>query len=139
MNSFRTEQIYKKNFSFCSLEKVDKKLFLIGSLLDKKFKEVLAKLQNDTSSSREESTIKVIRKIDCFTFTFICRMTLAAGRGSFTKLTQPFHFHFHLQNDSGSSKEVIRKIDPTLVKVNVVMFDVRGSLTFNSAGKVGKE
>jgi len=61
-----------------SLEKVDKKLFLIGSLLDKKFKEVLAKLQNDTESSREESTTK---------------------------------------NGSSSSKEVIRKIDPTLVKL----------------------
>ena len=78
---------------------MDKKLFLIGSLLDKKFKEVLAKLQNDTESSREESTTKVIRKIWPF----------------------HFHFHFHLQNDSSSSKEVIRKIDPTLVKVKVVM------------------
>merc|ERR1711974_577795 len=50
-----------------SLEKVDKKLFLIGSLLDKKFKEVLAQLQNDTGSRRREesTTTKVTaRKID---------------------------------------------------------------------------
>merc|ERR1711974_469668 len=49
-----------------SLEKVDKKLFLIGSLLDKKFKEVLAQLQNDTGSRGEESTTTKVtaRKID---------------------------------------------------------------------------
>merc|ERR1711974_21051 len=46
-----------------SLEKVDKKLFLIGSLLDKKFKEVLAQLQNDTGSRRrEESTTTKLAK-----------------------------------------------------------------------------
>ena len=52
-----------KTCYLCSLEKVDKKLFLIGSLLDKKFKEVLAQLQNDT---REESTTTKVtaRKID---------------------------------------------------------------------------
>merc|ERR1711874_777490 len=49
-----------------SLEKVDKKLFLIGSLLDKKFKEVLAQLQNDTGSRGEKSTTTKVtaRKID---------------------------------------------------------------------------
>ena len=54
-----------KTCYLCSLEKVDKKLFLIGSLLDKKFKEVLAQLQNDTSSKEESTTTKVTaRKID---------------------------------------------------------------------------
>ena len=52
-------------FSIFSLEKVDKKLFLIGSLLDKKFKEVLEKLQNSSSSKEESTATKVqSRKID---------------------------------------------------------------------------
>ena len=67
-------EINKKNQSWtiilktcylCSLEKVDKKLFLIGSLLDKKFKEVLEKLQNSSSSKEESTATKVqSRKID---------------------------------------------------------------------------
>ena len=44
---------------------VDKKLFLIGSLVDKKFKEVLEKLQNSGSSKEESTATKVqSRKID---------------------------------------------------------------------------
>merc|ERR1712179_806483 len=48
-----------------SLEKVDKKLLLIGSLLNKKFNEVLAKLQNGEESTSMVGTTNVqTRKID---------------------------------------------------------------------------
>ena len=46
---------------FCSLEKVDKKLFLITNLMNRKFNEVLTKLES-SKKSKEESF--VVRQID---------------------------------------------------------------------------
>ena len=51
----------EKTFFFCSLEKVDKKLFLITNLMNRKFDEVLTKLESG-KKSKEESF--VVRQID---------------------------------------------------------------------------
>ena len=51
----------EKTFFFCSLEKVDKKLFLITNLMNRKFDEVLTKLESG-KKGKEESF--VVRQID---------------------------------------------------------------------------
>ena len=122
-------------FSIFSLEKVDKKLFLIGSLLDKKFNEVLAKLSNETSST-EKTTINVNRQINPTLIEVTCYCII---EGSFTDsaVGQVKKWQWHRKGINCWGQSQNRRPNPG--RGDLLYYKImRGSFTSNSVSKDAK-